>query len=149
MVEETRELLKLAQEFGLEELDVEIDGLKFKATRSSPASAPSPAAVAIPGPAVAPAPEQAAAPPPAQAKSSHLPIVSPMVGTFYRASAPDKPLYVKEGDLVGPETVVCIVEAMKLMNEIKAGVRGRIVACEAQNAEPVKAGQTLFLVDPA
>jgi acetyl-CoA carboxylase biotin carboxyl carrier protein len=72
-----------------------------------------------------------------------------MVGTFYRASAPDKPVDVKEGDLVGPETVVCIVEAMKLMNEIKAGIRGRIVACEAQNAEPVKAGQSLFLVDPA
>ncbi|MBI2943347.1 MAG: acetyl-CoA carboxylase biotin carboxyl carrier protein [Candidatus Wallbacteria bacterium] len=151
MVEETRELLKLAQEFGLEELDVEIDGLKFKATRSSPAAALAspPAAVAAPGQAAVPAPEQAAAPPPAQVKSNHVPIVSPMVGTFYRASAPDKSVYVKEGDVVGPETVVCIVEAMKLMNEIKAGVRGRIVACEAQNAEPVKAGQTLFLVDPA
>ncbi|MBI3894094.1 MAG: acetyl-CoA carboxylase biotin carboxyl carrier protein [Candidatus Wallbacteria bacterium] len=154
IAEEARELLRLAEEFGLEELDVEIDGMKFKATRSVPESNVSAAPVAVIPAQPAPAPvgaaqEPAAAPAPPPPASTHEAIVSPMVGTFYRAPSPDKPEYVSVGDVVGPETVVCIVEAMKLMNEIKAGLRGKIVSCSIANAEPVKAGQALFLVDPS
>lgn len=71
-------------------------------------------------------------------------ITSPIVGTFYRSPAPDKPSYVKEGDTVSAETVVCIVEAMKLMNEIQAEVSGEVVKIYVENAQPVEFGQPLF-----
>ena len=74
-------------------------------------------------------------------------IRSPMVGTFYAASDPDSPAYVKVGDPVGPETVVCIVEAMKVFNQIPAEVSGRIVAVLVENGEPVEYGQPMFKVD--
>jgi acetyl-CoA carboxylase biotin carboxyl carrier protein len=71
-------------------------------------------------------------------------ITSPIVGTFYRAPSPEKPPYVKEGDTVSPETVVCIVEAMKLMNEIQAEVSGDVVKIYVENGQPVEYGQPLF-----
>jgi len=76
------------------------------------------------------------------------PITSPIVGTFYRAPAPDAKPYVEVGDHVEEDTVVCIVEAMKVMNELKAGCRGTIVKILAENAQTVEYGQTLFLVRP-
>ena len=78
-----------------------------------------------------------------------VPIESPMVGTFYRAPAPGAEPYVKEGDAIRKGTVVCIVEAMKLMNEIESEVAGRIVRVVAENGKPVEFGQPLFLVEPA
>jgi acetyl-CoA carboxylase biotin carboxyl carrier protein len=77
-----------------------------------------------------------------------LSIRSPMVGTFYAAASPDTPPFVKVGDQVGPETTVCIVEAMKVFNEIPAECAGRIVAILAQNGDPVEFGQPLFRVEP-
>jgi acetyl-CoA carboxylase biotin carboxyl carrier protein len=71
-------------------------------------------------------------------------ITSPIVGTFYRAPAPDKPPYVQIGDKVQPDTVVCIVEAMKLMNEVQAGVSGEVVKIYVENGQPVEYGQPLF-----
>jgi acetyl-CoA carboxylase biotin carboxyl carrier protein len=71
-------------------------------------------------------------------------ITSPIVGTFYRSPAPDKPSYVSEGSNVSPETVVCIVEAMKLMNEIQAETSGEIVKIYVENGAPVEYGQPLF-----
>jgi acetyl-CoA carboxylase biotin carboxyl carrier protein len=78
-----------------------------------------------------------------------VPIESPMVGTFYRAPAPGAEPYVKEGDSIQKGTIVCIVEAMKLMNEIESEVAGRIVRVVAENGKPVEFGQPLFLVEPA
>jgi len=75
-------------------------------------------------------------------------VESPMVGTFYRAPAPGADPYVKEGDLVQKGTVICIIEAMKLMNEIEAEVKGRIARILAENGQPVEFGQTLFLIEP-
>ncbi len=91
----------------------------------------------------------AAAPrPPPTARRRTLPsIKSPMVGTFYAAPDPDSPPYVKVGDHVGPETTVCIVEAMKVFNQIPAEVSGKIVAVLVENGEPVEFGQPLFKVD--
>jgi oxaloacetate decarboxylase alpha subunit len=77
-----------------------------------------------------------------------VPIVSPMVGTFYRAPAPDADPYVEVGDTVEVGQTVCIVEAMKLMNEIESEVRGRVIQILPQNAQPVEFGQKLFLVEP-
>jgi acetyl-CoA carboxylase biotin carboxyl carrier protein len=76
-------------------------------------------------------------------------ITSPMVGTYYRAPAPDADPYVEMGDMVEVGQTVCIVEAMKLMNEIESEVRGRIVQILVENAHPVEFGQTLFLLEPA
>ena len=80
--------------------------------------------------------------------SGLVPIVSPMVGTFYTASAPDAAPYVEQGDRVNKGQVVCIVEAMKLMNEIEAETSGTIVRVLVENAQPVEYGQELFLVQP-
>ncbi len=77
-----------------------------------------------------------------------VPIESPMVGTFYRAPAPGAEPYVKEGDVIQKGAVVCIVEAMKLMNEIESEVAGRIARVVAENGKPVEFGQHLFLVEP-
>nr|WP_235048594.1 acetyl-CoA carboxylase biotin carboxyl carrier protein [Geobacillus sp. WSUCF1] len=123
---------------------------------------PAPAAPAAVEPASAAAPVQAAASE-APAPKAETPVVkeekpavegnlhqitSPMVGTFYAAPAPDKPPYVKPGDKVKKDTVVCIIEAMKLFNEIEAEVDGEIVEVLVQNGQLVEYGQPLFLVKP-
>lgn len=75
-------------------------------------------------------------------------VTSPMVGTFYTSPAPDQPVFVKVGDRVTEHTVVCIIEAMKVMNEVKAGVAGKLVEVVADNAQPVEFGSKLFRVQP-
>jgi len=107
-----------------------------------PAVAAAPVAAA---PAAA-APADAAAP--AAAPSNLLEITSPMVGTFYRKPAPDKPAHVNEGDSVSESSTVCIVEAMKVMNEIAAEVSGTIVEVLVEDGAPVQFGQPLFTVEP-
>lgn len=87
-------------------------------------------------------------PPPAAAPGNEVEVKSPMIGTFYRTPSPDAAPYVDVGVEVGPDTVVCIIEAMKVMNEIKAETRGIITAIVAENAKPVEFGQTLFKVRP-
>ncbi|MFM7101347.1 MAG: acetyl-CoA carboxylase biotin carboxyl carrier protein [Verrucomicrobiota bacterium] len=93
---------------------------------------------------------QAAPPPPPApaAPGNEVEVKSPMIGTFYRTPSPDAAPYVDVGVEVGPDTVVCIIEAMKVMNEIKAETRGVITAIVAENAKPVEFGQTLFKVRP-
>lgn len=75
-------------------------------------------------------------------------IASPMVGTFYRSSGPDSAPFVKVGDRIGPETTVCIIEAMKVFNEIPAGVSGQVVAILVENGAPIEFGQVLLKIDP-
>ncbi|HEY5973792.1 MAG TPA: acetyl-CoA carboxylase biotin carboxyl carrier protein, partial [Geobacteraceae bacterium] len=105
-----------------------------------------PAPVLAPAPVAAPA--AAAAPvAPAAAEVSGDAVTSPIVGTFYRAPAPDAPPYVEVGQVVEKGQVLCIVEAMKLMNEIEAEFRCRIVKLCKENAEPVEFGETLFIVE--
>ncbi len=101
------------------------------------AYAPSPAAMALPA---------AAVPPPASAASGELEIKSPMIGTFYRAPSPESGNYAEVGTEVNPDTVVCLIEAMKVMNEIKAEIRGVIAEVVAENGKPVQYGQVLFTV---
>jgi acetyl-CoA carboxylase biotin carboxyl carrier protein len=111
-------------------------------------AAPAPAA---PAPAAAPKAEAAPAPAPAPAaeNANYLTIKSPMVGTFYRSSTPDKPPFVKVGDPVSSGQTVCIIEAMKLFNEIESDVKGKIVKVLVEDASPVEYDQPLFLVDPS
>ena len=103
--------------------------------------------VYAPGPAAIPAPA-VATPPPAPA-SSELEIKSPMIGTFYRAPSPEAAPYIEVGTEVSPETVVCIIEAMKVMNEIKAEAKGVITQVLIENAKPVEFGQPLFKLRPS
>jgi len=102
-----------------------------------------------PAPAVAPAaPVASAAKPAGEDVSNLLEIKSPIVGTFYRSSSPDKPAFTKVGDTVATGDVVCIVEAMKLFNEIESEISGKIVKVMCEDASPVEYDQVLFLVDP-
>lgn len=116
--------------------------------------APAPAAVPAPAPAApAPAPVAAPTPAPVAADDDNNPrfkqIKSPMVGTFYRSNGPDKPPFVKIGDTVDNGTKVCIIEAMKLFNEIESELKGKIVKVLVEDASPVEYDQPLFLIDPA
>ncbi len=108
--------------------------------------APAPAPAAAPAPATAPAEKGKAAEP---AAANLISIKSPMIGTFYRKAGPDKPNFVEVGDEVAPGKVVCIIEAMKLFNEIESEISGRIVKVLVDDASPVEYDQPLFLVEPA
>lgn len=88
-------------------------------------------------------------PEPAAAKKNGVPIKSPIVGTFYRSPAPDAPPYVEIGDVVKPGQVVCIVEAMKLMNEIESDIAGKVIEVLVKNEDPVEYNQDLFLIEPS
>ena len=93
-------------------------------------------------------PTEAATPAPAATNPNHIEVKSPIVGTFYRSSAPEKPAYAKVGDRIEVGDIVCIVEAMKLFNEIESEVSGTIVKVLIEDASPVEYDQPLFLVDP-
>ncbi|MBI1796639.1 MAG: acetyl-CoA carboxylase biotin carboxyl carrier protein [Candidatus Eisenbacteria bacterium] len=143
-VAELRRLIRLVQRTGIGELEVTADG---RTVRIAATAGSANAAVHVTAPAAGPA--HAAAPAPAAvAAESQTPIVSPMVGTFYRAPAPDADPYVEVGDVVEVGQTVCIIEAMKLMNEIESETKGRIVRILVENAQPVEFGQKLFLIEP-
>jgi len=109
-----------------------------------------PVAQYVPSPALAPLPSSGTSPAPASAAApnNEVEIKSPMIGTFYRAPSPESAPYVEVGTEVNPDTVVCIIEAMKVMNEIKAEMRGVITSIQVDNAKPVEFGQPLFKVRP-
>ena len=140
------EMLQLMESRGLVELEMEHQGWRIRLKKAS--SNPAPQIVeyvaGVPQPAQMPA---------AGGKSSaeegrRIIIKSPMVGTFYRAPAPDAPAFVEMGQDIDVGQVVCIIEAMKLMNEIKSEVAGRIADVLVQNGDPVEFGQPLFVVEP-
>lgn len=108
-----------------------------------------PAAAPAPAPAAAPASADPAAPAASASTDNYVTIKSPMIGTFYRRPSPDKPIFAEVGDEVAPGKVVCIIEAMKLFNEIESEVKGKIVKVLVDDASPVEYDQPLFLVDPA
>ena len=159
-VRRVRRLVELMQEFELAEIDLRQAEQRIRLRKdqdpvvvqggygpapmaaAAPAAAPQATAPAAPAPA-APA---AAAHAPAAADSGHY-IVSPMVGTFYVSSSPDSPPLVKVGDQIGPDTVVCIVEAMKVFNELPAECSGKITAILVENGAAVDYGQKLFRVE--
>ena len=110
---------------------------------AAPAQAVPPAAIAP-----LPAPIAPAAPPPTPKNNKLIDVISPMVGTFYRSPVPEEPAFVNVGDRIRPGQTVCIIEAMKLMNELEAEIAGEIVEVLAQNGEPVEYGQVLMRVNP-
>jgi acetyl-CoA carboxylase biotin carboxyl carrier protein len=154
-MEELRELIALLRDNGLAELELENEGFRVRLRRESSAPAPSYAAEApqhAPAPApVAPAPAPSGPTHPgthasteaSQDQDLHI-IPSPIVGTFYRSPSPSADPFVKIGSNVEPESVVCIIEAMKLMNEIQAETSGEVVKIYVENGQPVEYGQPLF-----
>ncbi|MBI2002036.1 MAG: acetyl-CoA carboxylase biotin carboxyl carrier protein [candidate division NC10 bacterium] len=143
-LKELKALLRLMEGNDVEELEVEEGGRRVRIRRRA-------AQALIPQAAMLPVPQATvqAAGAPAQDTAGLIPVESPMVGTFYRAPAPGAEPYVKEGDIVQKGTTVCIIEAMKLMNEIEAEVKGRVARILVENGQPVEFGQTLFLLEPA
>jgi acetyl-CoA carboxylase biotin carboxyl carrier protein len=153
---EIKRLIQLVQKSGIGELEVTEGGRTIRISAAVPGhgavSFPmggSPQAAGNAASAAGPAPASVAEAPAKSADAHLVPIVSPMVGTFYRAPAPDADPYVELNSQVDLGQTVCILEAMKLMNEIESEVRGRITRILAENGQPVEYGQTLFLVDPS
>ena len=146
-VKKVRRLIELMKEHDLSELDLKQADNRVRIRRGGEVVAYSAPAVAMPRPAAA-EPAAASAPAASAADARMLVIKSPMVGTFYKASGPDAAPFVKVGDRIGPEKTVCIVEAMKVFNEIPAGVSGQVVAILVENGAPVEFGQPLIKVDP-
>ncbi len=154
ILDTTGEILELVKEFDLEEFELDTKDIRIRLSTVPPgsrvASMPAPIAAA-PAAIPATAPAATADSAPAEETLDHdeyATVASPMVGTFYRRPAPDKPPYVEVGDIVDPGQPVCIIEAMKLMNEIKSDIRGKIVKILVENEQPVQEGQVLFLIDP-
>lgn len=152
---EIRELITFVSESGVSEVKLKTD--KFEIEIKNPQQAPvqyqvaspAPAPVATPAPAPQAAAPQVAAPAPASEEAdNYLNIKSPMIGTFYRKPSPDKDVFVNVGDTVKAGDVVCVIEAMKLFNEIESEIQGKIVKVLAEDSTPVEYDQPLFLVDP-
>ncbi len=146
-VRRVRRLVALMNEHDLTEIDLRQGNQRVRLRRGAdqPVFAATPA-YSPPAPAPAPAASAAPAPAPAAATAGKT-INSPMVGTFYLSSSPDAAAFVKIGDQVGPDTTICIIEAMKVFNEIPAETSGKITAVLVENGAPVEFGQPLFRIE--
>lgn len=156
-IKQIQELIKFVSKSGVNEVSIEQENFKITIkTNQAPTyvNASMPAPVAVQQAPVAQAqpqqaPESRPAAVAAEDTSNYITIKSPMIGTFYRSSSPDKPSFVNVGDEIKAGQVVCIIEAMKLFNEIESEVSGRIVKILVDNSSPVEYDQPLFLVEPA
>jgi acetyl-CoA carboxylase biotin carboxyl carrier protein len=157
-----QELIKLINKSNIGEVTIEEKGFKITVKQKeehiqqilgspypSSFSAPSYTAPAVSGPASGGVPANGKSKPAETVADNLVTIKSPMIGTFYRSSSPDKAAFVNVGDETEPGKVVCIIEAMKLFNEIESEVRGKIVKVLVEDASPVEFDQPLFLVDPS
>lgn len=147
-LKELKEMITLMNENGLVEIEIEREGLRIR-IKKGVSGIPEitqekyiiqPTGVAL----LSPAAKEAA-----PSGTKQIEIKAPMVGTFYRAPAPDAPPFVEVGSEIEPGQVVCIIEAMKLMNEIKSEVKGKIIDILVETAQPIEFGQALFLIEPA
>ncbi|MDF3128030.1 acetyl-CoA carboxylase biotin carboxyl carrier protein [Kiritimatiellaeota bacterium B1221] len=142
-----KRIIELVKDNGIVEFELETEAFKLSSKLASTGAVQMVAAPAAAPVAAAPAP--AAAPAAAEPAVSNAPTIkSPMVGTFYRSSSPEADPFCKVGDVVTPESTVCIIEAMKVMNEIKAEQKGRISKILIENGEAVEFGQSLFEIEP-
>jgi len=157
-IKEIKEMINLMNENNLTELEIEKDGMRIRLKKGQAGeismeglkskvvfAPPTPETMMYPGV----LPQTTEATPEKTAASKALEIKAPMVGTFYRAPSPESPPFVEINQEIEVGQVVCIIEAMKLMNEIKSEVKGKIVDILVDNAEPVEFGQPLFLIEPA
>ncbi len=159
-LKEIQNLIKFVAKSGASEVKLEMDDVKITIRTGSdsettivqqvPVAAQMPQAVTPVAPAAAATPTPADTPAaPAEDDSKYITVKSPIIGTFYRKPAPDKPLFVEVGQTIAEGDVLCIIEAMKLFNEIESEVSGKIVKILVDDASPVEFDQPLFLVDPS
>ncbi len=153
--QDIQQLIDFISKSGLDEVKIETSELKINVKRSAAPTviaAPAPAmlpAAPVAAPVAQPAAALATPAPAAEAPATnHVTIKSPMIGTFYRSANPESPMFAEVGDEIKPGKVVCIIEAMKLFNEIEAEISGRIVKVLVENATPVEYDQPLFIVEP-
>ena len=149
-IEEIRELIELLTETGVAELEVQRGDNRVRIRKSFAVETDTVIAPGVPAPAASKGTPKSDAPasPPAKAQPEPIYAKSPIVGTFYEAASPDTPPFVRIGEEVRPGTVLCIIESMKLMNEIEAEVAGIIESKLVQNGQPVEYGEALFGIRP-
>ncbi|MDP4729483.1 MAG: acetyl-CoA carboxylase biotin carboxyl carrier protein [Schleiferiaceae bacterium] len=151
-LKELQNFIRFVAKSGAQEVSLETDDFKITVKTGPDGVVYAQAPVLAAAPAVAAAPvaaAAAAAAAPAEDTSKYVTVTAPMIGTFYRKPSPDKPVFVNVGDTVKAGQTVCIIEAMKLFNEIECEVSGTVVKVIADDMKPVEYGQPLFLVDPA
>ena len=155
-LKEIQNLIKFVSNSGVAEVKLEMDDVKITIKTTVEGTTPEitylqQAPVAQAAPQAAPAPVAAApvAAAPAVENSNYITVKSPMIGTFYRKPSPDKPMFVEVGSTISKGDVVCVIEAMKLFNEIEAEVSGKIVKILVDDMSPVEFDQPLFIVDPS
>ncbi|MDQ3190756.1 MAG: acetyl-CoA carboxylase biotin carboxyl carrier protein [Bacteroidota bacterium] len=159
-INEIQALIKFVAKSGVSEVELETKGFKIviktpKTEQVMMQQAPMQMVQAAPLQAMAPVQQtqatQATTPAetPANEESKYIEIKSPMIGTFYRSAGPDKPSFINVGDEINAGKVICIIEAMKLFNEIESDIKGRIVKVLVEDGKPVEYDQVLFLVEPA
>ncbi len=158
-IKEIQNLIKFVAKSGASEVKLEMDDIKITIKTGSEsdttivqqipmqAQMPQVAAISTPQDAIVPAKSETVAP--ADDNSKYITIKSPIIGTFYRKPAPDKPLFVEVGQSIAEGDVLCVIEAMKLFNEIESDFSGKIVKVLVDDSSPVEYDQPLFLVDPS
>lgn len=143
-IKEIKDMINLMNENGLTELEIEKEGVRIRLKKGAGGSVEKTLEYITPQ-----ARPQAQPQIPEKAKErTGIEVKAPMVGTFYRSPSPEAPPYINMGDTIQPGQVICIIEAMKLMNEIKSEVKGKIIDIQVDNAEPVEFSQVLFIVEP-
>lgn len=150
-LKELKELIELIQRSEISELELEKSGVKVRIKKERASIPGPPAAEELPAaPAEIPKAQPSAAAPisPAATPAGWLTLIAPVVGTFYRAPAPDADPYAEVGSIVKKGQILCVIEAMKLMNEIESEWDGKIVEILVENAQPVEYGEPLFRIDP-
>ncbi|MFN6944907.1 MAG: acetyl-CoA carboxylase biotin carboxyl carrier protein [Cytophagaceae bacterium] len=155
---EIQDLIDFIAKSGLAEVNIETEQFKIAVKKyteapalqaaSAPVYTPAPTAPSAPQPASAPAKTEEPTKSSSEGQGNLITIKSPMIGTFYRSSSPDTPAFINVGDEIKPGQAVCIIEAMKLFNEIESEISGKIVKILVENASPVEYDQPLFLVEP-
>ena len=154
-IKQIQDLIRFVSKSGVNEVSIEQENFKITIKTNQVATivnatVPDIGSHVVPTISAAPAATPAAQPAtaPAADTTNYITVKSPMIGTFYRSAGPDKPLFVNVGDEIKPGSVLCIIEAMKLFNEIESEVSGRIVKVLVDNSSPVEYDQPLFLVEP-
>jgi acetyl-CoA carboxylase biotin carboxyl carrier protein len=148
-IKEIKELINLMNEHGLVELEIEKDGMRIRLKKTAAGTEVFTTPIVVEREKVSSASRQEEASAMiSKASVKTVDIKAPMVGTFYRAPSPEAPPYVEVGQVIEPGQVICIIEAMKLMNEIKSEIKGKVLEILVDNAEPVEFGQPMFLVEP-
>ncbi len=147
-IRKVKKLIELLDESGIAEIEITEGEESVRISRYSPSAPAAPVAMAVPAPLAVAAPAAAPAPvPAAEPEEDGFEVAAPMVGTFYASASPGAAPYVQVGDRVNEGDTLCIIEAMKMMNQIEAEVAGTIKSIRVQNGDPVEYGQILFVID--